>query len=160
MVSRDTALTFLNTVIEPALQAIGCWSPAAGVLLLGTAIQESRLCYRRQIGGGPGLGLWQMEPQTYGDCYDNYLRFRPELAAKIIAQGRRHEWPEPEWLITHDRFAAALARVKYLRAPAPLPDASDIRAMASYWKQWYNSLEGAGSALQFIDNWNVAMGTE
>ena len=51
-------------VIRPALRALDLWSPAAEDLVLGTAAQESGLAYLRQIGGGPALGLWQIEPAT------------------------------------------------------------------------------------------------
>jgi len=160
MTNRVQAQAFLNTVIEPACQAIGYWSAAAGVLLLGTAIQESQLCYRRQIGGGPGLGLFQMEGATHDDIWSNYLAYRPELAAKILHVAQRTERPEAEWLVTHDRYAAAMARTLYLRVPSALPPADDIRAMGNYYKVWYNTASGAGSAQQFIDNWHAVMGED
>ena len=47
-------------------------------LLLGTAAVESYFIYRRQLGGGPAVGLWQMESRTARDIFDNYLRYRPE----------------------------------------------------------------------------------
>ena len=56
----------------------------AAELCLGTIAQESAYGkYRKQIGGGPGLGIVQMEPDTFNDCVDNYLAFRPQLSAKI-----------------------------------------------------------------------------
>lgn len=157
--SRDSALSFMHTVIEPAIQVIHLWSPAAAVLLLGTAIQESQLCYRRQIGGGPALGLFQMEPATHDDCWYNYLSYRPSLASQVMKVARRSEQPEAEWLVTHDDYAAAMARIKYLRAPAPLPDALDIPAMASYWTQFYNA-GGTGTPQKYLDNWHAVMGDE
>ncbi len=160
MTNRVQAQAFLNTVIEPACQAIGYWSPAAGVLLLGTAIQESQLCYRRQIGGGPGLGLFQCEPSTYRSLHDDFLRYRPALLAKVQATADRTEWPEPEWLVTHDRFSAAIARCRYLWAPEALPAADDIPAMAAYWSRHYNTRNESDKIQQFIDNWHAVMGED
>ena len=46
---------FMANVIKLALLKIGLASRKAEMLLLGTAIQESRLKYRQQLGGGPAL---------------------------------------------------------------------------------------------------------
>ncbi|KAF0118141.1 MAG: hypothetical protein FD149_866 [Rhodospirillaceae bacterium] len=73
---------FVTTVIRPTLLHLGLHSPAAEALLLGTAIQESRLgTYLRQTGGGPALGVYQMEPATHEDIWTNFLAYRPDLAA-------------------------------------------------------------------------------
>ena len=158
MTSKVQAEAFLNTIIEPALQAIQLWSPGAAQLLLGTAIQESRLSQRHQLGGGPALGLWQMEPFTYADIHDNYLKYRPDLMARVLKLGEAEVWPDAEWLVAHDKFACGLARVKYLRAPTQLPSFGDIAGQARYWKVNYNSLLGAGSEQEYISNWNSTMG--
>ena len=76
---------FTKHIIRPALEAIDLYSKAAEELLLGTAIQESRLVYLKQIGGGPALGLFQMEPATELDLVKNYIWYRPELHAKMMA---------------------------------------------------------------------------
>lgn len=159
MTSRVTAQTFHDTVIRPALDAVGLWSDAAGQLLLGTALQESGLCHRRQIGGGPALGLFQIEPATYQDQYDNYLRYpgHTDLLRKVLLVAERTEWPEPEWLVCHDRFSAVIARIKYLRDNQPLPSVNDIPAMATMYVRVYNA-GGAATTQQFIDNWHATMG--
>jgi hypothetical protein len=152
-----TAQTFLSTIIRPALEALDFWSEAAGQLLLGTALQESKLCYRRQIGGGPALGLFQMEPATHADCWSNYLVYRPELAHRVLVIGGLTEPPDAEWLVGHDEYSCAMARIKYLRCPAPLPPAGDISAIAEYWLKWYNG-GGKGTVDAFLANWREAMG--
>lgn len=158
MTSHVTAETFMNTIIEPAIQAVGLWSAAAAQLLLGTALQESGLCHRRQIGGGPALGLWQMEPATHDDCWDNYLKYRSDLAQKVIKVADRTERSEAEWLVAHDPYACVMARIKYLRAPTQLPSFNDIDGQAKYWKSWYNTPQGAGTVDDYLRNWHMTMG--
>ena len=54
-------------VIKPALLEIELWSEAAEELVLDTVIVESRLSFIKQLGSGPALGLWQIEPDTHRD---------------------------------------------------------------------------------------------
>ena len=72
-------MEFRESVIKPTLEKMGLWSESAESLILGTAIQESRLKYRKQIGGGPALGLFQMEPFTHDSIRNDYLDYRKEL---------------------------------------------------------------------------------
>ena len=58
---------FLKNVIKPTLLKIGLSSKKAEVLLLGTAIQESRLKYRQQLGGEPALSYFQIGPANHDD---------------------------------------------------------------------------------------------
>lgn len=145
---------FLNQVIRPALTAINLDSPAAEQLLLATALQESDLRATVQLGGGPALGYFQMEPATHDDIWANFLRYRVELAASLrdlagIAAGT----PRAALLASNHRYAAAMTRVHYMRVPAPLPPAGDAAAMAAYWKDHYNTAGGAGSTAQFMRKW-------
>jgi hypothetical protein len=152
--------TFAATVIAPALQSIDMFSLAAQQLLLGTAIQESKLSARVQIGGGPALGLYQMESATANDIWDTYLKFRPELAGKVGALLSDPKADKATDLINNDQYASAMARVRYARVPEPLPPLNDIPAMAAYWKKYYNTPLGAGSPDEFVASWNAMMGTK
>ncbi len=150
---------FSTTVIAPALQRIDLFSAAAQQLLLGTAIQESGLSARIQLGGGPALGLFQMEPNTANDIWTNFLSYRPGLAGRMTALLSAPGANKVAELQNNDMYAAAMARVCYYRAPAPLPALNDIQGMARYWKQYYNTPLGAGSPSQFVANWNRVMGS-
>jgi len=77
------ARNILITAIRPALNILGKGGRAAEQLVLGTAIQESLLIHRQQLGNGPALGLFQMEPATHNDCWQSYLNFRRDLADKV-----------------------------------------------------------------------------
>jgi hypothetical protein len=143
----------LITIIRPALQILGHASLAAEQLVLGTGIQESLLVHRQQLGGGPARGLFQMEPATHDDCWANFLAFRLELAAKVKQSLEPGQQPTASTLQHNDRYAAAMCRVHYLRVPEPLPAANDIAAMARYWKQHYNTPQGAGTPEEFREKW-------
>ena len=53
-------------VVRPVLKVMDKWSEAAENLVLGTAAKESAMGQDlRQRGGGPALGIYQMEPATH-----------------------------------------------------------------------------------------------
>ena len=79
-----TPQDFIAEVVEPGLSAIGLDSQAARELLLGTALQETGLRNIQQV-GGPALGYFQMEPATHDDIWENFLAYRPDLAARVKA---------------------------------------------------------------------------
>ena len=120
-------------------------------LCLGTIAQESGYGkFRKQIGGGPGLGIVQMEPETFNDCVNNYLKFRPKIANKIISISGVDSFNSSD--IEHnDVLAICMMRVKYARDKQPIPE--NLNGWASYWKRVYNSEQGAGKPEEFIFNY-------
>lgn len=148
---------FRDLVIRPTLIHLDLHSIAAENLLLGTAAHESRLSWLKQHPNGPALGVYQMEPATHDDIWHNYLRYKSDLAAKIIAlAGERSIHGEafnPFEMVGNLYYATAMARVHYLRVKEPLPDGNDIEAMAGYWKQYYNTPRGKGTVEQFVKHY-------
>ncbi len=140
-------------VIRPALSLLDMGSPAAEALLLGTAAQESHCGrYLHQLGNGPALGIFQMEPATYRDIWDNYIRYRPKIQERLADLWPMQ--PEPEEMVTNLLFGAVMCRLHYRRVPEPLPRAEDLSGLARYWKLHYNSRLGRGTASEFITNWH------
>lgn len=138
-----------DLVIKPALIEIELYSEAAEQLVLGTAIVESKLSYIKQLGTGPALGLWQIEPDTHTDVYDNFLEYRDELQEIVMslsAPGQTFE----ENLTSNMQYGAAICRLCYYRAPKALPDAFDLEGQAAYWKRYYNTPLGAGTEEKYI----------
>lgn len=135
-------------VIRPVLHRLGLYSEAAEELLMLTAATES-LCgkYLHQV-GGPALGIFQMEPATCRDIYDNYLAYRKPMADEIKQWGSG-----PEHLPGSLYYATAMARVHYLRVPEPLPSAMDVNGLARYWKDHYNTHLGAGTIVKAVANY-------
>lgn len=151
---------FRKYVVRPALHHIGMYSEAAENLIVGTAVQESRLTYLHQKGGGPALGIYQIEPATHKDVWDNYLGFRPELAGRVRGVASQQEFvsaPDHD-LVFNLWYATIIARIIYRRAKPPLPDADDILGLAAYWKDYYNSALGAGTKPEFILNYRTYVG--
>jgi hypothetical protein len=147
------ARSVLVKAIRPALQVLERGGLAAEQLLLGTGIQESLLRHRQQLGGGPALGLFQMEPATHDDCWQNFLAFQPALAEKVKQTLEPGQHPVADTMTVNDRYAAAMCRIRYLRVSAPLPAPNDIQAMANYWKAHYNTPLGAGTPEAFLEKW-------
>ena len=145
---------FLTTVIKPVVARLG-GGAAAEELLLGTAMQESMcLKYRRQMRNGPARGYFQMEPATHNDIWNNYLKYRAKLAADVSSYLTSPTANKLDELEKNDKYAAAMARIKYMRAPAALPAQGDIKAQANYWKRYYNTLLGKGNPHEYMQKWN------
>lgn len=146
---------FRELIVRPALLHIALWSPEAENLVIGTALQESGgLRYIKQLGNGPALGFFQCEPFTYQDIWTNYLAYNATLADKLRSlAGSHHPELYPDLLIYNLRYAAAMCRVHYLRAPGAIP--KDLLGIAEYWKLWYNTPLGKGTAQEFIHNYQA-----
>ena len=139
-----SATHLTSEVINPVLEHLervkpGMNRPAAGMLLLGTAAQESDLgFFLRQHPTGPARGVWQMERATVIDIWDRYLE-KPgneELRDVVYGfwTGGEHPADEITWNL---KLACALARIRYWMVPIPIP--SDLVGQARYWDVYYNA---------------------
>jgi hypothetical protein len=139
-------------VIFPVCRRLALDTPAAVELLLGTAYKESKLKFLHQLGAGPALGLWQMEPATHNDIWENFLKYKPTLAQ--LVRGFFANNPEDATqLMGNLYYACAMVRVHYYRVKEPLPQAGDVAGMARYWKLYYNTPAGAGTEKEYRDDW-------
>ncbi len=138
-----------ENVITRVLKAYRLHSEAAVALLLGTAATESDFgTFLRQVGGGPALGAFQMEPATFNSLVSRRAHQFPPL------HGRRASELE-----TDLELAILMARLKYRDDPDPLPEADDLPAMAAYWKWVYNTPLGKGTAEKFMFDWERFVAT-
>ena len=150
---------FRSYVIRPAIQRIGLQSAAAENLLLGTAMQESRLTYLAQLGRGPALGVFQMEPATHDSLWKHSIPGIRGLDSKLHQVSGFYGYdavPPAGEMVANMAYAAAMARVRYLIAPAQLPFQNDPYAMASYWKRWYNTPDGKGTVDEALPHFQRA----
>jgi len=147
-------------VIRPALRTLGpaYMGEAAELLLLGTAAAESDFRALAQYGGGPALGLWQMEPATYRDHWAWMRGASSDLGARVVSLASRGSGignpPPAEEMTWNLALAAAMARVHYWRKPEPLPVSGDPRDLFRYYKQHYNTPLGKGTVEHFVAAWH------
>lgn len=146
---------FRELVVVPTLKYLHTCIPFSEEsvdLLMMTAAHESKGgTYLKQI-NGPALGIYQMEPETEEDIWENYLDYRRKIWEKLekltgtaILLDR-----DGEDLIHNLAYATAMARVHYFRVPSPLPERSRflpeehaeeeyLRELAMYAKEHYNT---------------------
>lgn len=133
---------FRQYIVRPALEAIGLWSEAAEELVTGTAFVESTLNYVKQVGGGPAVGVCQIEPATYSDLCNRVYSHQPlaGLALKVL---NMPAFPATaDYLMGNMTASVIFCRLKYYLHPDPLPSANDYGAMAAYHKKIYNTSLG------------------
>lgn len=147
----------LADLTRRVLLGMGLYSREAMWLLLGTAAQESGLGrYVRQLGGGPALGIFQMEPGTFEDIVRHVLGRRLELRRRLMkvagVDGLRSG--DLEFNLA---LAIGMARLHYWRVAEPIP--GDLPGWARYWKRYYNTPAGKGTVEEFEGNFRRLLGT-
>jgi hypothetical protein len=145
-------------IVRPVLRFLGLHSDAAENLVVGTALVESGGQFVRQL-GGPALGLWQMEPRTHDDIWDNFLH--GSTRRMLASQLEKLQTPAVLTLgalelIGNLYYGAAMCRVHYLRVRTPTPLATDALGMAAYWKGYYNTPLGAGTVDKALPHFQIA----
>lgn len=149
-----TPLAALDTAIDPALAELPArmTSDAARVMLLAIALQESKLTYRRQHGGGPARGLWQFERggivAVLGHAASN-THVRNLCSAHKV---RSRVADILEALPEDDIFAAGLARLLLWTDHRPLPEDMDA-AWSYYLRDWR---PGKPRPADWPGNWALA----
>jgi hypothetical protein len=94
-----------------------------------------------------------MEPPTFNDLWNRLVDNKP-IQLLIASHNLYNLKPTPQMMMYHLDLAVIMCRLKYQDSPGALPDASDVPAMAAYWKKYYNTPEGKGTEQEFIDNYN------
>lgn len=125
-------------------------------IIYATGLVESKYEYIEQIGTGPARSFWQVEPETAVDNCKNFISARPELmqrAADILGIDPYHFIdPQPDnwdWILRTNIAAGILhCRIKYWRVPESIEHSPE--GLAKYWKEHYNTAEGAGSVEHFL----------
>ena len=150
-------------IIRPALDDLKLYSLAREELLVITAAQESlggHYLMQNDAKGypkGPALGIYQEEPNTYLDCFNNFLRFQPvhyerltnspfSLTTLYIPPARR--------LVYDMDYATKAAVLQYYRFKEPLPDYADLRGLIAYYKKYWNTEKGAATLAETRRNYD------
>ncbi len=137
-------------LISTVITGIALYSPAAEELLLGTAAVESDFGTNlMQLGGGPGTGVFSIEPNTEHDIWINHLRYRPERTA-LVAGISGVTGPDPWALRVNLAYQIVIARLKYRMISEPLPLFDDLQAQARYWDDHYNANPVKGFPAEYV----------
>lgn len=145
----------LSEVIRPVLTSLDLWTENSEKLVLGTACMESECgMYLKQLGNGPAIGIYQMETATFNDIWTNYLDLRSNLRAKVLkfVFDFSLDTNNAKEMAGNLYYATAMCRVHYLRVPEPIP--AYLAGQAAYWKKYYNTENGAGTTVQYMNAWN------
>ena len=113
---------------------------AVRLLCMIAAHESGDFHYVRQL-RGPALSLFQIEPVTF----DDLCQYAQKRHFSI-----NNEFPCSPWRLVFDqRFAAAMARIFFLRFSEPIPD--KLHTMADYAKQYCNTYLGKATAQQYFN---------
>ena len=129
---------------------MGLYSEDAVDLVYKTGNAETGYRHLKQMGGGPAIGFWQVEPATLIDIMDNYVKFRPKLAVRLTSLGFDKRDKEVR-VMGNIALQAVFCRLKYKRDKYPLPKSNDLKGQAEYWKRVYNTHLGKGTIKHFME---------
>lgn len=154
---RQLAAIVRNALAYVGDGLAGFESDAAAQMVMGTAAHESHFEDLAQIGGGPALGLWQMEPATAADIQANFLAYHPNLKTRVA--DLLAPWPSAEQqLASNLAYGAVMCRLALWRHPNPLPAPGDLAGQAALWKAVYNTSSGAGTVEEYMADYHRYIG--
>ncbi len=142
MSSIKKHVSLRKDTIRPALDELGLYSFQAEELLILTAAAETLLgeLGRIQIGGGPALSIYQIEPATAEDCWKVCIRKSKKWKGKLGQD------PDLDRLVEDDIYATKVARmIYYYKTSKAIPVHGWPLELAKYWKKYWNSELGAGT---------------
>ena len=147
-----------DLIIKPTLEYMNgnYYSKDAAFLLLCTAAIESNCGHYIKQVNGPALGIWQMEPNTLHDIYDNcdaivtnHTEMYKKLDSIDLFDATSSEELEQS-LVISPMYACAMARLKYSMDSEALPDHKDTLAVYEYYKKIFNTELGASTWDKFV----------
>ena len=98
-------------------------------------------------------GIWQVDEVGFRDTQDNTSH--PGLSTKLdkIQETFAINWREAQWEdLRKPLYSGLAARLFLSNIPEDIPIASDIRAQGKYWKEHYNTADGAGTVDKFVED--------
>ena len=139
----------IKKIINWSLNNLDMNSEDVSVLVFRTGMAESGYRHLSQMGSGPAVGFFQVEPATIDDTWNNYAVYRKPIMDILKDMGFD---PNNSKISVMSSIAlqAAFCRLKYRRDRLSIPPADDIYAQAAYWKRVYNTELGKGSVEHFV----------
>ena len=141
----------IKSIIDWTLKKIDMYSKDAASMVYTTGMAESKYKYLSQMGDGPAIGFFQLEPATMKDIMENYVAYRKPILESLKSLGYAED--DSEYRVKSNiALQVAFCRLKYKRDPFPLPKHSDTQGQAEYWKRVYNSELGIGTVEHFLES--------
>jgi len=145
---------FRELIVKSSLNDLLLYSKEAEELMVFTcAVESLGGTYIHQV-NGPALGIYQMEPATYNDIWQNYIYHNGPLTLRLFANFDISSMPSESRLIYDLRYATAMTRLFYRRIKSPLPLSNNIDAIWDYYKQYYNTSKGAATKDESIKKYH------
>ena len=141
---------FRELIVKSSLNDLLLYSKDAEELMIFTcAVESLGGTYLRQV-NGPALGIYQMEPETHNDIWQNYINNYGALTLRLFSNFDMSRMPSESRLIYDLRYATAMSRLFYARVKEALPSFEDVDAIWEYYKKYYNTPKGAATKEESI----------
>ena len=146
----DSLKEDIKDIIDWTLKQLGMYSEDAAAMIYATGMAESKYRYLSQMGDGPAIGFFQLEPATMRDIMDNYVAYRKSILESLKNLGYAED--DSEYRVKSNiALQVAFCRLKYKRDPFPLPKLDNKEDQADYWKRVYNTELGKGTVEHFLE---------
>lgn len=133
---------FRRDIIIPTLAPLQIRSESMAELLVFTcAVESAGGTYVRQINGGEALGIYQIEPASYSDVWNNYILRKPDIVNLLALHFGITRIPEPSSLITDLRLATFMCAYYYQHKKC-MPLDKEVETLWGLYKEFYNTSKG------------------
>ena len=140
----------IRYIIDWTLKKMDMYSKEASAMIYATGMAETRYKHLSQMGDGPAIGFFQLEPETMKDIMKNYVAYRKPILDSLKSLGYAED--DSEYRVKSNiALQVAFCRLKYKRDPFPLPKHWDMEGQAEYWKRVYNTELGKGTIEHFLE---------
>ena len=146
----------LTAMVERVCACLGYGlNKTAPQLLLETMAQETRLgAYKDPTPYGAGRGICQFDLIAFKDVQErtgalDAKAIQAEFAIDI--KKTRHDQLDYSPLLS-----LIFCRLFYKLVKAPIP--ADLEGRAAYWKRYYNTVAGKGTAHEYIESAKLCLG--
>ena len=117
------------------------------------------ISYLQQVGCGVALGIFQMEPATYSDLFDNYLRYHQDILQTLDQYFKTHQGNFELNLKGNLIYQIVIARLQYRRFPEKIPSINpqyhqNSLPMACYYKKYWNTELGKATIAEVLFNYD------
>lgn len=139
----------IKSIIDWTLKKMDMYSQDASSMIYKTGMAETNYKHLSQMGDGPAIGYFQLEPETMKDIMKNYVAYRKPILESLKSLGYAED--DSEYRVKSNiALQVVFCRLKYRRDPFSLPDRNNPEDQARYWKRVYNTELGKGTVEHFL----------